>query len=315
MIILNTNDTIIGGKYDRIEVRGKNVTIKDVTVESDGVALYSNYNCSGLSVEDSVFISRKNNAVKIIADNVGGVIKNTVFKNCKFVGGRMAVEIQNHGKLTPPAEGVPDDWYKIDGVEFENCDFVSEGDNGFALSLTGYGKNARCYNCNFAGTKKGVEVVGFIDVVLQSCSLTGKQAFIASGDRPNKVAIRLCRLKGSVRFENCSESGMAWCIADASPYVEIKQSSRTTLLGCEITSSIHYGVMINESKECTVINCKITNTGSNYSVVRCYKPKSTGNIIRGNTLIMKHPKVGKWYDQKDGATGNVFTENKGIYLL
>lgn len=314
MIILNTNDTITGGRYDRIEVRGKNVTIKDVVVEGDGVALYSNYNCSGLTVEDSTFISHSNNAVKIIADNVGGVIENVVFKNCKFIGNRMAVELQNHGKLTPPADGVPDDWYKINGVEFEGCEFVSEGSDGYALSLSGYGKNAKCYNCNFTGTKKGVEVVGFVGVVLQSCQLTGKQSFISSNERPNKVALRLCRLKGGVRMENCTESGMAWCIAEASPYVEIKHSTRTTLLGCEITSSVNYGVMINESRECTVINCKIANTGSNYSVVRCYKPKATNNYIRGNTLMMKKPKVGKWYDQKDGATRNVFENNKQEYI-
>lgn len=43
MIKLNSNGSQIGGKFDRIEVRGKNVTIKDVVVEGDGVALYSNY--------------------------------------------------------------------------------------------------------------------------------------------------------------------------------------------------------------------------------------------------------------------------------
>jgi hypothetical protein len=311
MIKLNTNGSQIGGKFDRIEVRGKNVTIKDVTVEGEGITLYSNYNCSGLTVEDSTFISHSNNAVKIIADNVGGIVENVTFKNCKFIGGRMAVELQNHGKLTPPAEGVPEDWYKINGVEFEGCTFESDG---YALSLSGYGKNARCYNCSFTGTKKGVEVVGFVDVVLQNCQLTGKQAFISSNKRPNKVALRLCRLKGGVRLENCTDSGMAWCIADASPYVEIKHSSRTALLGCEITSAVNYGVMINESRECTVINCKIANTGSNYSVVRCYKPKSTGNIIRGNTLMMLKPKVGKWYDNKDGASGNVFEGNKQEYI-
>lgn len=311
MIKLSTNESQVGGKFDRIEVRGKNVTIKDVVVEGDGVALYSNYNCSGLTVEDSTFISHNNNAVKIIADNVGGIVGNVVFRNCKFVGGRMAVELQNHGKLTPPADGVPDDWYKINGVEFEGCTFES---NGYALSLSGYGKNAKCYNCSFTGTKKGVEVVGFVDVVIQNCQLTGKQAFISSNERPNKVALRLCRLKGGVRFENCTDSGMAWCIAEASPYVEIKHSSRTALLGCEITSSVNYGVMINESKECTVIKNKIANAGSNYSVVRCYKPKSTGNIIQGNTLMMRKPKVGKWYDNKDGAKENVFENNKQQYI-
>lgn len=312
--ILTEGMVLRGGVYEAIDVRGRNVVIEDVRVEGDGVSLYANHNCSGLVVMNSTFVSRKKNAVKIVADNVAGYIEGIRFEHCEFEGARMAVELQNHGKLTPPADGVPDDWYKINGVEFEGCEFVGEGSNGYALSLSGYGKNVKCYNCNFTGTEKGVEVVGFVDVVLQSCQLTGKQAFISSNKRPNKVALRLCRLKGGVRFENCTESGMAWCIVKASPYVEIKHSSRTALLGCEITSSANYGVMINQSKECTIINNKIANTGSNYSVVRCYKPKSTGNIIQGNTLMMKKPKVGKWYDQKDGASGNVFENNKQEYI-
>lgn len=48
MIKLSTNDSQVGGKFDRIEVRGKNVTIKDVTVEGEGIALYSN--CSELNI-------------------------------------------------------------------------------------------------------------------------------------------------------------------------------------------------------------------------------------------------------------------------
>ena len=322
MIKLSTNGSQVGGKFDRIEVRGKNATIKDVVVEGDGVALYSNYNCSGLVVEDSTFISHTNNAVKLIADNIGGEIEGIVFKNCKFLGGRMAMELQNHGlPLTPPAEGVPKEWYKIRDIEFQNCMFEADSDdeNCYALSMSGWGRNARFYQCQFSGRKKGVEIAGFSDVVFQACKLKGTQSFITSNKRPmEKVALRLCELKGSVRMEDCSESGFAWCILNADtgdkPYVEIKKSQRCTLLGCEITSSIHYGVMINESKECTVINCKIANTGSNYSVVRCYKPKSTGNIIRGNTLMMRKPKVGKWYDQKDGASGNVFEGNKQEYI-
>lgn len=311
MIILNSNDTLIGGRYDRIEVRGKNATIKDAVVEGDGVTLYSNYNCSGLVVENCQFFSRKNNGVKIIADNISGVISNIKFKNCKFAGYRMAVEIQNH----------KNDDCKYNGVEFENCAFVADSDDDdcFALSLSGYGKNVKCYICQFTGRKKGVEIAGFSDVVLQSCKLNGTQSFITSNKRPmEKVALRLCELKGAVRMENCSESGFAWCMikSDTSkkPYVEIKKSQRCTLLGCEITSSFNYGVLLNESRECTVINCKIVNTGSNYSVVRCYKPKSTGNIIRGNTLKMRKPKKGKWYDQNDGATGNVFEENEKTFL-
>lgn len=302
MIILNSNDTLIGGRYDRIEVRGKNATIKDAVVEGDGVTLYSNYNCSGLVVEDCTFVSRKNNAVKIIADNISGMAKNIKFKNCEFTGQRMGVELQNH----------KNEDYKIADVEFEDCKFTSAG---FALSLTGYGRNVRCYNCTFDGAKKGVELVGFSHVVLQTCTLTGAQAFIASGDRPMQmVSLRLCKLNGSVRLENCSESCMEWCTVVASPYLEIKKSAQVTLLGCEITSSTHYGVMLNQSSYCTLKNNKITDTGSNYAVVRCYGVNAEKNIVRDNQLFMQYPKKGSWYDQKNGAKDNVFQNNDKIFL-
>lgn len=321
--ILQTGDCCEGAVLaEGIDVRGRNVTIDGVTVECDGIALYVNHNCSGLVVRNSTFISHGKNAVHIIADKLKEPIEGMRFENCTFVASRMAVELQNHGlPLEPPAEGVPEEWYKIRDVEFKNCVFKAESDdaNCYALSMSGWGRNARYYQCQFNGRKKGVEIAGFSDVVLQACKLNGSQSFITSNKRPmERIAIRLCELKGSVRMENCSESGFAWCILNADtgdkPYVEIKKSQRCTLLGCEITSIVNYGVMINESKECTVINCKIANTGSNYSVVRCYKPKSTGNIIKGNTLMMKHPKVGKWYDQKDGASGNVFEENKQQFI-
>lgn len=41
MIKLGTNDSQIGGRLDRIKVINKNVTIKDVVVESKDIALYS----------------------------------------------------------------------------------------------------------------------------------------------------------------------------------------------------------------------------------------------------------------------------------
>ncbi len=63
-IILRTGETLKDVSCNKIWVKGKNVTIENVTVEGDDVALYSNYNCSGLVVRNSTFISRKKNALK-----------------------------------------------------------------------------------------------------------------------------------------------------------------------------------------------------------------------------------------------------------
>jgi hypothetical protein len=297
-------------------VAGKNVTIKDVTVEGEGITLYSNYNCSGLVVEDSTFISRSNNAVKLIADNVGGIVENVVFKNCKFIGGRMAVEIQNHGKLTPPADGVPEEWYKINGVEFEGCTFEAHrktdgnSDKQYALSMTGYGKNVYANKCTFNGDKKGVEIAGFSGVTLQDCELTGgKESFISSNERPmNELRLRLCKLKGYAVFTNTCGGGMDWCEFDGKQ-VEVKHSERITLNRNKIRSTGSYGVMLNSSKDCLVLDNTIDQRGTNNSVIRCYLKGSTRNIVRGNALTMKSPKRGKWWDEYSGAKGNVFEGN------
>lgn len=306
-------------------MRGKNVTIEYATVECDGVALYANHNCSGLTVRNCTFISHAKNAVHIIADKIGGKIESVLFENCTFIGYRMGVELQNHGTpVKPPAgEDVPEDWYKINDVEFLGCSFQTvEGttDRGYALSLTGYGKNVSLDYCSFNGRVKGVEIAGFSDVTLQGCKIQGgKESLIASNDRlMRNITARSCELKGKVYLENASESNLSWCKVEAL-CVYLKNSATITLNGNDIRSTGSYGVMMDQSRECLVIDNTITQRGSNYSIVRCYGKNAIGNIVRGNALSMKKPKKGKWYDQTGKANvgfakGNVFEANSQKYI-
>ena len=310
MIKLSTNDSKIGGEFDRIEVRGKNVTIKDVVVEGDGVALYSNYNCSVLTVEDSTFISHNNNAVKIIADNVGGVIENVTFKNCLFISWRMAVEIQNHKNTD----------YKVNGVRFEGCEFViaeitEESSYPYGLSLSGYGRNVVVKDCKFTDCLKGIEIVGFSDVTIEDCDITGSSfSIISSNDRDmEKIYIRDSKLNGMVRLTNCSSSLLVNNEIEC-PYVEIKNSNNVIVAENTITSTGHYTVMLNQSSICSVKQNNLVQEGSNYSIVRCYGSKAKNNVIVDNTLKMKKPKKGKWWDQASGATKNIFENNKTSYF-
>lgn len=310
MIKLNSNDSQVGGAFDRIEVRGKNVTIKDVTVEGEGIALYSNYNCSGLIVEDSTFISRSNNAVKIIADNVSGIVENVVFRNCKFIGNRMAVELQNHKNTD----------YKINGVRFEGCEFViaeitEESSYPYGLSLSGYGRNVVVKDCKFTDCLKGIEIVGFSDVTIEDCDISGSSfSVISSNDRDmERIYIRDSKLKGMVRLTNCSKSLLVENEIEC-PYVEIKNSDNVIVAENKITSTGHYTVMLNQSSICSVKQNNLVQKGSNYSIVRCYGSKAKNNVIVDNTLKMKKPKKGKWWDQASGATRNIFENNKTTYI-
>ena len=312
MIKLSTNGSQIGGKFDRIEVRGKNVTIKDVVVEGEGIALYSNYNCSGLVVEDSTFISHTNNAVKIIADNVGGIVENVVFKNCKFVGGRMAVEVQNHKNTD----------YKINGVRFEVCKFVVaepqptvKNEYPYGLSLSGYGRDVVVDGCKFEGCGKGIEIAGFSEVTIGNCDISGRSfSIISSNDRDmERIYVRNSKLKGMVRLTISSNSLLEANNIEC-PYVEIKNSNNVIVAENKITSTGHYTVMLNQSSICSVKQNNLVQEGSNYSIVRCYGSKAKNNVIVDNTLKMKKPKKGKWWDQASGATRNIFENNKTSYF-
>ncbi len=299
-VILHENETLHGGVYEKIEVRGKNVTIECVRVEGDGICLYSNYNCSGLRVRSSEFVSRKNNCVKIVADKLNGVIKDICFDSCRFEFARMGVELQNHGNSQ----------YKYVGCTFRGCTFTAmEGtDYRYGLSMSGYGKGAELADCIFRGCAKGIEIAGFSDVTIGGCELYGSAyAMITSNTRKmENIVVHDCAVDGKISLRNCSDSAIYACEVKGD-YIELKKSTGVQVKDCTVESGGHYSVLLDNASDC-LIEQNVFNQGKkNWATVRCYGKGATGNTISNNSYNIK-PKAGKKFDEYNGAYNNEYTE-------
>lgn len=305
-LTLNTGDTYKGGRLtEGIVVKGKNVTIEDTVVECDGIALYSTRNCSGLTVRNCTFVSRKNNAVKIVADNVKvdvkkpeTLIKNLLFEDCKFVFSDMGIEIQNHKTVVP----------KIDGVTIRGCEFDGSGGTGkrYGISLSGYSDGALIERCKTENCVKGVELAGFSYVDIKYCDISGsKYSVISSNKRPMiNVGVRSCELNGRVELCNTLDSEVT-CNHIACSEVRFKKCKNIRFAGNIETSKGYYSVMLDNSSDCMIEDNELTQNGNNRAVVRCYQSGATGNTIRRNKMVRKK-KTGKLFDEVDGAKGNIY---------
>ena len=299
-VILKEGETLRGARLaGQVYVQGRNVTIEDCTVECDGVALYSNYNCSGLKVVNSTFASRGNNAVKIVADKLASPIEGINFMACRFEFARMGVELQNHGNND----------YKFVGAYVEDCKFEAIDDSKdyrYGLSLSGYGREVTVNGCTFDKCVKCVELVGFSDVTIFGSDLKGtSNSVISSNSRRMKdIHISDCSLVGMPHLYNCEDSWIADCEISCS-YVEVKKSRNVEVSGNNITSYVHYSVMLNQAHNCHVHDNTIRQNGANWSVIRCYGQQSYENLIEGNKMS-RAKKTGKLYDQIEGAHDNIF---------
>ena len=299
-VILKEGESLHGVTlHGQVYVQGRNVTIEDCTVECDGIALYSNYNCSGLKVVNSTFTSHGNNAVKIVADKLGNPIVGINLMACRFVFARMGLELQNHGNSD----------YKIVGAYMEDCKFEAIDDSKdykYGISLTGYGRDVTVSGCIFTKCVKCVEIVGFSDVSIIGSELDGiSHSVISSNSRRMKdIHISECSLKGMPHLYNCEDSWITDCEISCS-YVEVKKSKNVVVDHNEITSHGHYSVMLNQSNGCHIYGNTIQQNGANWSVIRCYGQQSYDNIIESNQ-ISRAKKTGKIYDQYEGAHDNTF---------
>jgi hypothetical protein len=190
-----------------------------------------------------------------------------------------------------------------------------KNDYPYGLSLSGYGRNVVADGCKFEGCSKGIEIVGFSEVTIEDCNISGSAfSIISSNDRDmERIYVRDSKLKGMVRLTNCSSSVLANNEIEC-PYVEIKNSNNVIVVENTIISTGHYSVMLNQSSICSVKQNVLVQKGSNYGIVRCYGSKAKNSVIVDNTLKMKKPKKGKWYDQASGATRNIFENNKTSYF-
>lgn len=287
-------------KDTQIRVCGKDITIKNTVIDNDGICVYSNYNCSNLKIENCTFISKSNNCIKIIADNLDSVIDNITFDGCKLYFSRIGMELQNHKNENE----------KIKNVTIKNCVFEGFADSTsyrYGISLSGYGRYVSINDCIF-NCEKGIELVGFSNVIIEGNKIDGnKETIISSNSRPmDNIHILNNKLNGKLFLYGLSDSVINGNEISCS-YVEIKKSKTTTLNGNEIESTGHYSVMLNDAHDNIVKENKITQKSkSNWSVIRCYGSDSTNNVITKNT-ITREKKGGKLYDEYNGAHDNKFS--------
>ena len=294
---LKNGEVLNGGIYSKITVKGRNVSISGVIVENAGIAIYSNYNCSDLVIRNSKIISSENNAIKIVADKVNGVINNIKFINCEFEFARMGCELQNHGNSD----------YKIDNVLFDNCKFTSLTSSSYkyGISLSGYGKNVKIINSTF-NCAKGIELVGFSNVNIDNNIINGFINNIISSNTRHMSNINITnnKLNGKPFLYNCSDSEISNNEISCN-YVEIKKSNNVLISNNNVTSSGHYSLLFNDAPNNIVTKNTFNQNGkTNWAVIRCYGELSKDNKISNN--IINKNKTGKLFDQYNGASENIF---------
>lgn len=288
----------------KVEIRGRYNIIDGLKWKNSGIAFYSNYNCSETKITNCQIQSDSNNSVKIIADKISSIESNITFSNCKFIFSRMGIELQNHGNSD----------YKIQDVIIKNCEFTAleSDDYRYGISLTGYGKNVSITNCNFDKCVKGIELVGFSDVIIKQCNFTngGKNSIISSNSRTMKnLTISNNTLQGLYIY-NTFDSIISNNVINCLSYAEIKNSKNITFKNNNVTANAHYCLLLNQASENLIQNNTfIQQSTSNWAVIRCYGSKSVKNKIQINSITKSK---GKKWDQYNGASDNIYQEKVSI---
>ena len=310
---LSTDCKLIGAVFLRracrnVEVRisGQNVCLERVEIINEsGIGLRSHTNCSRLSILDSTISSSCDNAVKLVADHIEGVTENVRFENCVFFFRRMGVEIQNHGNSS----------CRYNRLTISGCCFkmLPSPEYGYAISLSGNGRNANISSNTINGTVVGVEIVGFSDVKIRNNSFIDitVKAIVASNERimsnitiaKNRIICPKARLQ-ILNTCNLSIKNNDLRLMN----LELGGCTQSIISDNNIYSYGHYAVMIDgtnkESRNNIVQNNTIEQLGDNWAVFRCYGKNATKNRFLRNK-IKKAISKGVLYDQKNGAANNV----------
>ena len=312
MIRLASNCSLVDKRVNKKECRnlelrvvGRDVRIENIDISNDhGVTILSNADCSNLLISGCSITSSANNAVKIVADNLNGVVRNVQILNSTICYKRMGIEIQNHGNKS----------FKFNGIHISGCTFnmLPSPQYGFAISLSGFGRNAVVENNLIKGGVIGVELVDFSDVSILSNRIqdVSSKVIAAStndkisnievrGNFINSVQAKIQMLKAkSVKFSN-NEMKIG--------FIELGGCSRSTISNNVINSFGRYSVMIDgsgsEARYNTVADNVIMQNGDNWAVFRCYGNHSKNNKFLRNKVQRANTK-GTLFDQQKGAAKN-----------
>ena len=312
MIRLASNCSLVDKRVNKKECRnlelrvvGRDVRIENIDISNDhGVTILSNADCSNLLIRGCSITSSANNAVKIVADNLNGVVKNVQILNSTICYKRMGIEIQNHGNKS----------FKFNGIHISGCTFnmLPSPQYGFAISLSGFGRNAVVENNLIKGGVIGVELVDFSDVSILSNRIQDVSSKVIAASTNDKIS----NIEVRGNFINCVQAKIQMLKAKSVKFsnnemkigfIELGGCSRSTISNNVINSFGRYSVMIDgsgsEARYNTVADNVIMQNGDNWAVFRCYGNHSKNNKFLRNKVQRANTK-GTLFDQQKGAAKN-----------
>ena len=312
MIRLASNCSLVDKRVNKKECRnlelrvvGRDVRIENIDISNDhGVTILSNADCSNLLISGCSITSSANNAVKIVADNLNGVVRNVQILNSTICYKRMGIEIQNHGNKS----------FKFNGIHISGCTFnmLPSPQYGFAISLSGFGRNAVVENNLIKGGVIGVELVDFSDVSILSNRIQDVSSKVIAASTNDKIS----NIEVRGNFINCVQAKIQMLKAKSVKFsnnemkigfIELGGCARSTISNNVINSFGRYSVMIDgsgsEARYNTVADNVIMQNGDNWAVFRCYGNHSKNNKFLRNKVQRANTK-GTLFDQQKGAAKN-----------
>lgn len=316
-LLMKSGSSLVGEKNKqasaenlKIHVGGNDVTVSDFNWSNKGVALLSYSDCDDLTVNRCNITSYNSNSIKLVADHVNGVIENVKILNSTLSFKRMGIELQNHGN----------NQCRFDGVEIKYCHFkmLEPPQYGYAISFSGYGRNALVSKCNISRAVTGVEMAGFSNVKIYENVFRGisSKAVVASNNR-EMHDIEIVRNdfnhpSAKIQLANANHVLMADNKMKLS-YIEVIGCSNCSVVRNCMETSGHYALILDGGKKDTKnnqIKDNIVNQGrNNWAVFRCYGENSSANQFIGNR-VTRSGKKGVLFDQKKGASGNTMIQKK-----
>lgn len=314
--ILYDNTTFEGNNAHisaNLIVRGKNVSITNVSIECAGICIYgeNNYNTSDLLIENCTLKSTGDNCVKIITDTLDGVVYNFKAINTEFYFYRMGIELQNHGN----------DNIRFSGGSISKCRFemLSSFLYGYAISLTGRGEHISIGDCYFDKCYMGIELVGFNHTVITDNTINnGRGEYLIA-------ATNVRRMTGTI-IANNTFIGQQMFITN-SVDTQIMGNTFSDCVGvvftntskslfkdnnCVFKSNCSVGIMLDNAYNNRIENNQLDMTASAnfYSVMRAYGSLSKYNVFKENFIAK--PEGGSVFDQINDAASNY---NYDYYLI
>lgn len=289
---------------------GKNICIENMEISSSVDAIRSNStDVSGLRIRNCNIVAT-DNCVKLITDELEGILKDVEISGNQFRFLRMGIELQNHAN----------DDYKINGFLINGNYFVDSGNTDesdtystfasycYAISVSGYGENGTISHNTFRAVNIGVEQVGFKRVNISDNLFIGNQvplSFSNNREMPDCVVSDNVVRGGLVRFNNIQDSVIIGNDFDHVEDVYFSWSNRNKFTGNRIYATKVGDALFFDNSGYNIVtdNSIYHDNASGQAVIKFYASNSTGNICDGNGL-WRNSSIGTWWVDQNNASNN-----------